>query len=89
MIPCPLTTFVMSYALARGVLGAGLLVTTAMTAGMIADIGGIALAASFARNRFVELMSRTEHLRLRLGQVLEIGGSLAVLGFGFWTMFKA
>ena len=89
MIPCPLTTFVMSYALARGVLGAGLLVTAAMTAGMIAAIGGIALAASFARSRFVELMSRTEHLRLRLGQVLEIGGSLAVLGFGVWTMVKA
>lgn len=89
MIPCPLTTFVMSYALARGMLGAGLLVTAAMTAGMIAAIGGIALAASFARGRFVDLLSRTEHLRHRLGQTLEIGGSLAVIGFGVWTLVKA
>ena len=41
MIPCPLTTFIMSYALARGMLGAGLAVTAAMTVGMIATIGGI------------------------------------------------
>ena len=45
MIPCPLTTFIMSYALARGMLAAGLAVTAAMTVGMIATIGGIALAA--------------------------------------------
>lgn len=89
MIPCPPTTFVMSYALARGGLGAGLLVTAAMTAGMIAAIGGVALAASFARNRFVAVMSRTERLRHKLGQALEIGGSLAVIGFGPWTIFKA
>src|SRR5262245_25458830 len=45
MIPCPLTTFIMSYALARGLLTAGLAVTAAMAIGMIATIGGIALAA--------------------------------------------
>jgi nickel/cobalt transporter (NicO) family protein len=89
MIPCPLTTFVMSYALARGILGAGLLVTAAMTVGMIAAIGGIALAASLARSRFVELMAGTEGLRHRIGQALEIGGSLAVLGFGIWTILQA
>ena len=37
MIPCPLTTFVLSYALARGVLASGLLVTAAMAVGMISD----------------------------------------------------
>ena len=51
MIPCPLTTFIMSYALARGMLEAGLAVTAAITVG---TIGGIALAAAFARNRFLE-----------------------------------
>jgi hypothetical protein len=30
MIPCPLTTFIMSYALARGMLAAGLTVTAAL-----------------------------------------------------------
>ena len=69
----------MSYALARGVLGAGLLVTAAMRAGMIAAVGGVALAASFARNRLVAVMSRTERLRHKLSRALEIGGSLAVI----------
>lgn len=89
MIPCPLTTFIMSYALARGILGAGLLVTAAMTAGMIAAIGGVALAASLARGRLVALLSRTEGLRDRLGQALEIGGSLAVIGFGLLVLVRA
>jgi nickel/cobalt exporter len=89
MIPCPLTTFIMSYALARGILGAGLLVTAAMTAGMIAAIGGIALAASLARSRLMGLLSRTEPLRERLGRALEIAGSLAVIGFGLITLVRA
>jgi hypothetical protein len=60
-----------------------------MTAGMIAAIGGIALAASLARSRFMNLLSRTEGLRYRLGQALEIGGALAVIGFGLWTLVGA
>jgi ABC-type nickel/cobalt efflux system permease component RcnA len=89
MIPCPLTTFIVSYALARGILGAGLLVTAAMTAGMIAAIGGVALAASLARTRFMAFLSRTEGARHRLGLALEIGGSLAVIGFGVLTLTRA
>jgi nickel/cobalt transporter (NicO) family protein len=88
MIPCPLTTFVLSYALARGVLPAGLLVTAAMTVGMIATIGGIAVMAALARTRLMVLLARTESLRHRLGRGLEIGGSLAVIGFGLWTLAR-
>ena len=40
LIPCPLTTFIMTYALAKGMLASGLTVTVAMTVGMIATIGG-------------------------------------------------
>jgi nickel/cobalt transporter (NicO) family protein len=89
MIPCPLTTFILSYALARGVLAAGLLVTAAMTVGMIAAIGGIAVMAALARTRFMALLSRTERLRYRLGRALEVLGSLAVLGFGLLTLARA
>jgi ABC-type nickel/cobalt efflux system permease component RcnA len=88
MIPCPLTTFILSYALARGIIGAGLLVTAAMTLGMIAAIGGVALAASLARTRFMALLSRTEGLRHRLGRALEVGGSLAVIGFGLLVLLR-
>lgn len=89
MIPCPLTTFVLSYALARGILTAGLLVTAAMTVGMIGAIGGIALIATLARSRFMALLARTERFRHRLGVTLEVLGSLAVLGFGLWTLARS
>jgi nickel/cobalt exporter len=89
MIPCPLTTFIMSYALARGMLEAGLAVTAAMTVGMIATIGGIALAAAFARNRFLGMLDRTEVWRHRAGTVLEVGGSVVVLVFGLWMVLKS
>ena len=89
MIPCPLTTFVMSYALSREILAAGLLVTAAMATGMIAAIGGIALAASLARSRVVPLLARSETIRRRIGLALEVGGALAVLGFGLWMLARS
>jgi nickel/cobalt transporter (NicO) family protein len=89
MIPCPLTTFIMSYALARGLLAAGLAVTAAMALGMIFTIGGIALAAAFARNRFIGLLARTESWRQRVGTVLEVGGSVMVLAFGLLIVLRS
>ena len=82
MIPCPLTTFVLSYALARGVLASGLLVTAAMAVGMITTIGGVALVAAFARDRLVGLLARSEGWRHRAGMVLEVGGAALVLLLG-------
>jgi nickel/cobalt exporter len=88
-IPCPLTTFIMSYALARGMVAAGLAVTAAMTVGMIVTIGGIALAAAFARDRFMGLLDRTETWRHLVGTILEVGGSVMVLGFGLWMVLRS
>jgi nickel/cobalt exporter len=89
MIPCPLTTFILSYALARGMLAAGLVVTAAMALGMIATIGGIALAAAFARDRFMGLLARSESWRHRVGKALAVGGSVMVLMFGLWMVLRA
>lgn len=82
MIPCPLTTFVLSYALARGVLASGLLVTVAMTVGMIATIGGVALFAAFARDRLVALLAGTEGWRYRACVALEVGGAVLLILLG-------
>lgn len=88
LIPCPLTTFIMTYALTRGMLATGLAVTAAMTVGMIATIGGIAAAAVLTRNRFMGFLARTETWRYRLGRALEICSSVAVLGLGLWSLFR-
>src|SRR6266536_1270335 len=50
LIPCPLTTFIMSYALAHGMLASGLAVTAAMATGMIVTIAGVAVAGVLARD---------------------------------------
>ena len=89
MIPCPLTTFVLSYALARGVLASGLLVTGAMAVGMVVTIGGVALMAAFARDRLVVLLARTEGWRHRAGMVLEVGGATLVILLGVSTLIGA
>jgi ABC-type nickel/cobalt efflux system permease component RcnA len=70
-------------------LASGLAVTAAMTVGMIATIGGIALAAVFARDRFMGLLARSESWRHRVGRVLEVGGSVMVLAFGIWMVFRS
>jgi nickel/cobalt transporter (NicO) family protein len=89
MIPCPLTTFIMSYALARGMVAAGLAVTAAMTVAMIVTIGGIALAAALARNRFMGLLDQTKGWRHRVGTLFEVSGSVMVLVFGLWTVLRS
>jgi ABC-type nickel/cobalt efflux system permease component RcnA len=86
MIPCPLTTFVLSYALARNVLASGLLVTAAMAVGMIITIGGVALVAAFARDRLVGLLTRSEGWRHRAGMALEAGGAVLVVLLGLSTL---
>jgi ABC-type nickel/cobalt efflux system permease component RcnA len=89
IIPCPLTTFIMTYALARGMLAAGLAVTAAMAIGMVLTIAGIALIAAVARDRLMDVLARTEGWRHAAGRVLEVGGALMVLGFGLVLILKA
>jgi nickel/cobalt exporter len=89
MIPCPLTTFVLTYALAKQVLAAGLLITAAMAAGMVVTIGGIALAAALARTRLSGLLARTEDWRHRVGLGLEVGSAALVLLIGVATLIQS
>jgi ABC-type nickel/cobalt efflux system permease component RcnA len=89
MIPCPLTTFVLSYALARGVFASGLVVTVAMVLGMIVTIGGVALIAAFARDRLVGVLARSAGWRERAGRALEVGGALLVFLLGATTLVES
>lgn len=82
LVPCPLTTFIMTYALLRGVLVVGLIVTAAMAIGMVTTIGGFAIATILARERCVLLLARSERWRSWLGKALEIIGAIAVLVLG-------
>ena len=82
LVPCPLTTFILTYALARGTLVVGLAAVGGMLAGVIVTLVSFAVAAVVARERLVGLLSRTERLRLRMGWGLELAGAVAVLALG-------
>jgi nickel/cobalt exporter len=86
LVPCPLTTFIMVYASTQGIVLAGLLVTAGMAFGMILTIALFALAAVLLRARLMALLERTARFRSRLGQILELGSALAIVGFGVWLL---
>ena len=86
LIPCPLTTFILTYALMRGIFWPGLMVIMAMTIGMVGTISGFAIAAVVARERCVIILSRTETWRRWVGRALQIGSSVAVIALGAWQL---
>jgi len=69
LVPYPLTTFIVTYALVRGVFVLRLIVTAAMALGMVATIGSFARVAILARERCALLLARTENWRSRLGKL--------------------
>jgi nickel/cobalt transporter (NicO) family protein len=82
LVPCPLTTFILIYALARGKLAMGLAAVGGMLAGVIVTICGFAVGAIVMRQRFLALLVRSEALRLTLGWWMELFGALGVLLLG-------
>ena len=53
LIPCPLTLFVMTFALSRGVPEAGLAFSVSMLLGVAAILGSVAMVAAVARGSLV------------------------------------
>ncbi len=86
IVPCPLTTFIMVYASAQGIVLAGLLVTAGMAFGMILTIALFALAAVLLRDRLMVLLEKSARFRGRLGHILELGSALAIVAFGVWLL---
>ncbi|MFG1388741.1 HoxN/HupN/NixA family nickel/cobalt transporter [Xanthobacter versatilis] len=88
LVPCPLTTFIMTYALAHGALVSGLLLSGTFAAGMVVTVASFPLLAVLLRTRLLPLLARTEVLRARTGHVLEVGAALAVILLGLWPLVR-
>jgi nickel/cobalt exporter len=82
LVPCPLTTFILTYALAHNKLSIGMAAVVAMLGGVIVTIASFAVAAVYARARFMSAMDRTETWRARVGFWAELLGALAVVVLG-------
>lgn len=88
LVPCPLTTFILTYALAREKLAIGLAAVGGMLAGVIVTLVAFAVAAVVARGRFMVLLSRTEGWRHKVGWGLELASALAVLILGLVMVMR-
>jgi len=86
LVPCPLTTFIMVYATAQGIVLTGLVVTIGMTLGMTATIALFAVAAVLLRERVVLLFDRSEYVRKLLSRGLELASALAIIVLGTWLL---
>ena len=89
LVPCPLTTFILTYALARGKLAMGLAAVGGMLVGVIVTICSFAVGAIVMRQKFLALLVRTELLRFRLGRWMELFGALGVLVLGLAMLTTA
>ena len=88
LTPCPLTTFIMTYAIVNDVVAAGLLTSAAMAVGMVGTIGGFALVSIAASRRLTDLVARTEVWRRRIGSSLEAAGALGVIAIGTVSLIQ-
>jgi nickel/cobalt exporter len=82
LVPCPLTTFILTYAIAKHELAVGFAAVGAMALGVIATLVSFAVAAVFARGWLIDFLARSQALRLRVGRVAELAGSCAVIVIG-------
>lgn len=82
LVPCPLTTFILTYAIAKHQLAAGFAAVAAMALGVIATLVTFAVGAVLARGRLLRFLARSEDWRLRAGRAAEVLGSAAVIVLG-------
>jgi nickel/cobalt exporter len=82
IVPCPLTTFILTYALVKETLAVGLITVLGMLLGVIVTLTSFAVAAVVARGSLVTAMARTGRLRESVGWGLEFVSALGVLALG-------
>ena len=84
LIPCPLTLFVMFFALARGVPEAGVTFAAAMLLGVALTLSVVALVAVFARARLLALATHSGASMDRVKRVFDglAGPALVLIAAG-------
>jgi nickel/cobalt transporter (NicO) family protein len=86
LVPCPLTTFIMTYAVVHGAVQWGLLLSALFAAGMIVMVALFPLAAVITRTKLVSLMAQTEATRSRVALGLEAFAAIALIALGAWPL---
>ncbi|MDX8491745.1 ABC transporter permease [Mesorhizobium sp. VK22B] len=80
LIPCPLTLFVMTFAIARGVPWAGIVFAMAMMAGVAITLGIVVGLAVLFRSGSAIILERFGSNTARISTLLEIGTGMILIG---------
>ncbi|PLU08049.1 nickel/cobalt transporter [Sinorhizobium medicae] len=71
LIPCPLTLFVMTFAISRGVPEAGIMFALVMMTGVALTLSSVALATVFFRTRMEKLLATQQALLTKISKAVE------------------
>jgi nickel/cobalt exporter len=82
LVPCPLTAFMLTFAVAKGLLGAGLILSASFALGMIVTVSLFPLLTLAARHRLVPLISASEGWRATIMRALEIAAAGGIIALG-------
>jgi ABC-type nickel/cobalt efflux system permease component RcnA len=87
MIPCPLTTFIMTYAMVHGAVGAGLVLSGMFAACMIVTVAAFPLmAVAFRTTALLTISASNLQRRHRALRALEVAAALAIVAIGGWQV---
>ena len=82
LVPCTGAVLVMIFALANGILAAGLVLVAAIAVGMAATMAGLGVLSIVARQAMVARFAGDERRHARLGSALELLGAAAITAIG-------
>lgn len=82
LIPCPLTTFILALAIAKGKLAVGLAAVGGMLVGVVTTLIAFAVTTIIMRDRLLPVLATTERVRFTIGKTLEVASAVAVIGLG-------
>ena len=88
LIPCPLTLFTMTLAMARGVPEAGLAFALAMMLGVAFTLSCVAMLAVAARDRMAFVLVRHGSALGVVGRTVEIVAGLLLVAFGLSELIR-
>ena len=87
LIPCPLTLFVMTFAIARGVPAAGLLFAGTMMIGVAVTLSAVAILSILLRERLVQLVEGKPRLFEAITRSIEGLAGAALIALALHEIF--
>jgi ABC-type nickel/cobalt efflux system permease component RcnA len=86
LIPCPLTLFVMTFALSRSVPEAGLAFSVSMLMGVAAVLGAVAVTSAVARNSLARLIERHSGAIAQISRLLDALAGAALTAIALFEL---